>query len=428
MSARFLLSFSKTRKITFLFAAIILGFIGYAISTFFVFGPVEVSEQFSEVVWHGPNPSTQLISTESMSATATQAISGNLSAGIQSNIENLATGGNEKYGIAAGGGLIYLGQKELNQYFQTLKSLGVKWVRWDVEWGAIQPKNSEEYQWEGADRVAATAEQYGIHSLGILTYTPAWAASSLCVSKQRCEPANPAEFGRFAKEAAARYKDTITYWEIWNEPNYTFFWNPKPDVSTYAAVLEESYTAIKEVKPDAVVLTGGLAATGNESDGSISPIDFIRTLYKLGANRYFDAIALHPYTYPASPNYKAWWNRWQQIIPIRQIMVTNGDQAKKVWITEFGVPTGGPGRSYTANQLNGFEYGVDFMNEGSQLYLMIEAFDFYQKHSDWMGPFFWYSLQDSSDKRDTPENFFGLLRYDGSPKPSFTALKSLMAL
>lgn len=332
-----------------------------------------------------------------------------------------------EYGIAAGGGLVFLRQDELEQYFLTLQSLGVQWIRWDIDWSVVQPKNSKDYEWGAADRVAFTAKRYGINSLGIITYSPKWAISPTCSAKSHCEPANPKEFGYFAGEVALRYKNTITHWEIWNEPNYAFFWGPKPNVEKYAEVLKESYLAIKKANSSAVVLSGGLASAGDKGDGSIPPLTFTRGLYELGANEYFDVVNIHPYTYPASPHHNVWWNRWQEILPMRKLMVDNGDSIKKIWITEFGTPTGGPGRAYAVNQVNNFKYGDDFMYEGAQVSIMKEAVNFYQQNLDWMGPFFWYSLKDASNKRDDAENFFGLLRYDGSKKPAYEVFKKIIA-
>lgn len=330
------------------------------------------------------------------------------------------------FGIAAGGGLSYHDQEYLDQYFKQLKDLGVEWVRWDVDWSRVQSKNSEQYDWTSIDRVAATAMKYNIYTLGIITYAPEWARQAGCKSDYRCAPADPEAFGKFSGMAAARYKGVINTWEIWNEPNMTKFWGLSPDVLAYGKILKSSYIQIKTANPKAFVLSGGLASVG-DSNKNMSPLTFVKKLYVNEYQGYFDAVALHPYTYPALPSYKAWWNRWQQIVPIHQLMVTNGDEEKKIWITEFGVPTGGPGKAYFANQLNEFRYGVDFMYENSQRYLMTDATNFYRQHIDWMGPFFWYSLKDSSNERSTSENFFGLLRYDGSKKPSYDLLKQLIA-
>ena len=188
------------------------------------------------------------------------------------------------YGIAAGGGLIHLSQEHLNEYFDLLQALGVRWVRWDIDWSVVQKDGPESYNWEGTDRVVLTADKYGINSLAIITYAPKWAADKACHSGQRCAPADPQAFGDFSKEAAARYKNYIHHWEIWNEPNYTFFWSPKPSAKRYAEVLEAAFLQIKTEDPDAIVVSGGLASIGNEKDGSISPLTFAKSLYSLGAN------------------------------------------------------------------------------------------------------------------------------------------------
>lgn len=56
--------------------------------------------------------------------------------------------------------------------------------------------------------------------------------------------------------------------------------------------------------------------------------------------------------------------------------------------------------------------------------------DQYKKNKDLqteiasMGPFFWYSLKDSGINKDTPENFFGLLRNDWSKKPAYDVFRN----
>jgi hypothetical protein len=39
----------------------------------------------------------------------------------------------------------------------------------------------------------------------------------------------------------------------------------------------------------------------------------------------------------------------------------------------------------------------------------------------------WYAGRDQGTSTDTRENFYGLLRYDFSPKPAYTELKTLAA-
>ena len=329
-----------------------------------------------------------------------------------------------QYGIAAGGAPVYWGQSDLDSYFNGLKALGVTWVRWDLDWNVVQSDGPGSYTWEAVDRVQATAERYGIQSLAILTYTPEWARNSGCKDDPHCAPADPAAFGRFASAAANRYKGRIKYWEIWNEPNFTFFWKPQPNAALYATVLRQAFAAIKAVDAGTTVLSGGLAASGDEADGSIAPITFMNSLYAQGANAAFDAVGFHPYTYPATPDYKAWWNRWQQIEPVRALMQSRGDSGKQIWLTEYGAPTGGPGNGFAANQLSDFTYGHDFMQEAAQQVLLQRGLDFYRPRVAWIGPFFWYSLRDEGTARDSTENFYGLLRADGSKKPAYSTYQN----
>lgn len=340
-------------------------------------------------------------------------------------ISPLSTGNG--YGIAAGGGLTWLDQSDLDAYFQSLKDLGVTWVRWDLDWSAIQPDNPSSYDWDGPDRVAATAAKFGIQSLGIITIAPQWALdpNASCTIDQHCPPLDPNTYAHFASVVASRYKGVINTWEIWNEPNLNGQWATAANGEGYAAYLKAAYTAIKQANPSAIVLTGGLAAAADEG-GNTSPTTFIRTLYAAGAKGYFDAIALHPYSYPVNASYIAPWNSWQQMTGIRQLMVDNGDSAKKIWVTEYGAPTGGPGSVKDLNQLV-FTYGSDYMTESAQQQMLQDVMTLYSQDKSWMGPFFWYSLKDNGSDTSTPENFFGLIRFDGSQKPAYQTFKQIIA-
>lgn len=383
----------------------------------------QVFNQPQAVEQYCPNPNTQpgIIAPESaLSQDSVPSIS-------DAQFQDQISENSNRYGIAAGGGLTYLDQEELDRYFDSLRSLGVRWVRWDVDWSVIQKDGPTSYQWKKTDCVAETARRYGINSLGIITYAPKWASDETCRADKKCAPVDPKTFADFAGEVASRYKGSIMHWEIWNEPNLASLWSPRSDAQMYADVLRESYLKIKQANSSAIVLSGGVSFSGNKKDGGIPPLDFMDSLYASGANQYFDAVSIHPYTFPVSPNYEASPNKWQDISSIRQLMIDNDDEEKKIWITEVGAPTGGPGRAYAANQVNKFRSGSDFMKEDAQSYIMEEALGFFDQNIDWMGPFFWFSLQDASEKRDTTENFFGLLDYKGHKKPAYKVFKKIIS-
>lgn len=362
-----------------------------------------------------PTVTTQTATTV-LNTTTTQAITANASQPIINY---------NGFGIAAGGGLIGLSQNDLNNYFASLKTLGVTWVRWDIDWSTVQTRDVNTYDWINIDRVANTAKTYGIKSLGIITYAPDWAEISGCGVGQYCPPKDPNTFATFAGVTANRYKGIVNAWEIWNEENTPNFWSPSPNSQQYGELLKLSYIAIKKVDPTILVLSGGLAAAGDEG-GNISPITFIKALYTSDVHNYFDAVALHPYTYPVDSEYIASWNSWQQMYLVRGLMVSNNESNKKIWVTEFGAPTNGPGTERSLNELD-FSYGSDYMSEKAQQTLVERASSLYSADKSWMGPFFWYSLRDNDVSKTTPENFFGIIRYDGTFKPSYTSFKNLIS-
>jgi hypothetical protein len=292
---------------------------------------------------------------------------------------------------------------ELNQIVAT----GISWVRFDFEWKNVQPQNNGQYNWTALDAFVAKVNTHHVNILGVIDYAPAWAAGP-CALGTNCPPASPALFATYAAAVAQHFTSQgVSKWEIWNEPNNAFFWGSTSNCSAYAADLKAAYVAIKRVNPAAGVISGGLSPAS--TDGSnMSPTDFLSCIYTSGAGGYFDAVGDHPYTYPFLPsanNLDAWAEMSQTSPSLRSIMVENGDANKRIWITEFGAPTNGPDPD-------------SYVNEWVQNSMMTDAINQYMSYP-WAGPFFWYTFADSGTSTSTIENFFGLLRFDGSEKPAY---------
>lgn len=329
------------------------------------------------------------------------------------------------FGIATGGKINGFTKDKLELYFSKLNELGVGWIRWDIEWFYVQNDSKDSFNWDESDRIVALAEKYNIKSVATLAYAPKWAAAESC-SYTDCYPADPSAFGKFAEEAARRYKGKINVYEIWNEPNSNVFWkNPNPQI--YGEILKESYTRIKSVDPNIEVLTGGLAAIEDSKRGSISPVGFLESLYEEGVNKYFDSIALHPYTYPIAPNFPFINNHFREMEKIRKLMIKNGDENKKIWITEIGAPTGGPGYASGLDKLIGFKYGSDYMEEEAQAEILQDSVLYYKENTDFIAGYFWYSLLDEGSSRGDTENFYGLLKHDWSEKLGYSLYKDLIS-
>jgi polysaccharide biosynthesis protein PslG len=314
-------------------------------------------------------------------------------------------------GLAFGSKILSLSSSAQDVQLDKAVSLGVQRVRVDFEWKNIQPRNDGKYNWAYLDAFVAKVNARKLKILGIIDYAPAWAAGP-CAAGTNCPPANPEVFGAFAGKVAERYRGMgVINWEIWNEPNNAFFWGGKADCNAYSANLKAANIAIKKVVPGAGIISGGMSPASTDGK-NISPTDFLSCMYRNGVGRYFDALGHHPYTFPllASTKYNAWAQMSTMSTNLRSIMIANGDAGKRIWLTEFGAPTSGPNPAY-------------YVSEAMQSTLMADALKLYGTY-DWAGPIFWYTFQDSGTSKTTNENFFGLLRYDGSEKPAFTTYKN----
>ena len=330
------------------------------------------------------------------------------------------------FGIAVGQTLSGLSKAALEAELDDLVGLGVGWIRFDIDWSEIQPYDSDHYNWRNIDRIVAAAEARDMQLVATLSYTPQWARMEYCTSS-KCAPADPWQFARFAKEAVHRYAPQgVQYWEIWNEPNLVSFWKPEPDVGDYTLLLQVSYNAIKSEDEKAIVISGGLGPIATEN-GNIAPLTFVRELYDQEGGEYFDALGFHPYTFPVPPSYTKVWSAWSQMSAtnpsLRSIMTAHGDAEKKIWLTEFGAPTGGPGTLATLSNYTRVQQ-PSYVTEELQAHMLTEALILAEEY-EWAGPLFWYSYKDLGTSTDTIENFFGLLRFDGSKKPAYIALQEI---
>jgi hypothetical protein len=336
--------------------------------------------------------------------------------------------GGGRYGIAIGGGLASLDAAGIRSRLNAIKQMGINRVRFDVNWSDIQAGGSSSYNWSGTDNVVSIAAELRMSLVAIITYTPTWARISGCDS-EHCRPQDPAVFGQFAGTVAARYAARgLHIYEIWNEPNWSEFWLPKPDPVAYTTMLRSSYQAIKRADGAAFVLSGGFAQADTTSTQYSAP-DFLKGMYANGAKSYFDAISNHPYTFPYLPSYQWSWNKWLEMgtsVGVRGVMTANGDSAKQVWITEVGAATNGPG-SIASNGAIAGDGAADHVTEALQARLIQDIVNL-SKGTSWIGPIFWYTYQDDGTDTSSVEHFFGLVRPDGSHKPAYDVVKKAAGL
>lgn len=311
-------------------------------------------------------------------------------------------------GIALGAGYTALPKSDIEINVDAVRDSGSSWVRFDVDWSSIEAEQGQ-FDWSGTDRLVEASKSAGLEVLALITYTPAWARDSKApASDSHTKPADPATFATFAAIAAQRYGDAISAWEIWNEPNLHMFFNPAPDPTYYSTLLSLSSAAIKRVQPHATIVSGGLSPAPDDGV-NISPTTFLSEMYQSGVRTHFDAVGMHPYSFPAMPSdpLTKSWNAFFRMKTMRQTMIDNGDAAKTIWATEFGSPTGNdPTSVTTADQAAILRDGINEARRGG-----------------YVSKLFVYSLVDRGiDKGDREQNF-GLLDAAFEPKPAMKVLE-----
>ncbi len=204
-----------------------------------------------------------------------------------------------------------------------LEPVDVSWVRYNaILWAEVEPRRGER-NWQALAAVEAELallRAQGITPIVIVRGTPAWAQEQYGVLCGRMRPQFYPDFARFLGELARRYRDTVFYWEIWNEPDvnpalippkFPFgCWGQQDDPfyggAEFGRMLHAVAPAIRQAHPQARIVAGGLAldcdpqAPPRLPDGSrkdCTPGRFLSGMLRGGAAGSFDLAAFHSYTY-----------------------------------------------------------------------------------------------------------------------------------
>ena len=309
-------------------------------------------------------------------------------------------------GVATGYRILSLSEIELDQQLELYADMGISWVRIDFDWGRIERVRGQ-HDWSAPDRVVDAVRAHGMKVLPCISFAPYWASGS---TDSRVPPKLNADYANFAALAAGRYASKgIDSWQIWNEANLRDFWKPYPNPTKYAGMLKAASVAIKKANPSAKVIATGLAPVRTTREkGHITALDFLNELYAEGAGSSFDAVGVHPYTYPDLPTDTSRWNAFQGVYSLRDLMVRMGDGGKPIWITEFGAPTG------TASNAVSEARQVSILSSGIAL----------ARAWSWSGPMMIYGGVDLGTDVSNSEENFGFVKQSLEPKLAYDAIVS----
>jgi hypothetical protein len=328
---------------------------------------------------------------------------------------------------------VEMGEITKNGGLDPIRAANTTWVRrnavlWsDVEtspgvrnWSALA---SMENEWLNAANASLTP-------IVIVRSTPVWARM---YANSPCGPMAPgaiATFAIFMRDLVTRYSVppyNVKYWEIWNEPDvptvatdtpFGCWGNPvDPDYlgSYYAQMLQAVYPQIKAANPNAQVLMGGLLLECNPNLPALCsnnrPAKYLEGILLNNGGPYFDGVSYHAYDYYglALGQYgnAAWNSYWNTTGPA---IIAKANFVNSV-LAKYGVT--GKYLMSTESALLCDSCSGDSTFETTKAYYVAQAYSsaiaLGLRAEIWFSVFGWRNS--------------GLLNYDLSPLPAYTAYK-----
>lgn len=287
-----------------------------------------------------------------------------------------------------------------------IRDAGFKFIRMDFGWEGIETQKGQ-YDWKAYDSLLASLEQRGLRPVFILDYSHRLYEETVTSlnpithqeHKTLASPQHPesvAAYARWAAAAAKHYQGRHVIWELWNEPNITF-WNPKPDAGQYATLALAACRAIRESAPDATIV--GPAS-------STFPWPFLETVLKSGLLEFLDAVSVHPYRDPhhapetASTDYQRLRELIDRFAPADKkgkIPILSGEWGYSTWKKGVSLEDQADfaSRQQLSNLLNGIPLSI------------------------------WYDWKNDGDDANENEHNFGTVLPDLKPKPAYLAIRTL---
>jgi hypothetical protein len=235
----------------------------------------------------------------------------------------------------------------LERQMALMASSGVESVRATFSWARIEPTRGT-YDWDRTDALVRAAAVHRLSVLANVMETPDWAKGRTAPRYPTgTPPKSPQAFAAFVRQLVLRYgpngtfwpqnptvpKVPVRQWQIWNEQMAPWFWSKRPWARSYTKALKATYKVLKKADRGSTVVAGSFVAIAGYSQWR-----GIKDLYRAGAKRYFDEIAVHPFT--NDPNsVKSSIDRMLEIVRrVRAEMRKHGDGRKPIILTELTWP------------------------------------------------------------------------------------------
>ncbi len=332
--------------------------------------------------------------------------------------------------------------------FSTARKLGARWVRFNA------PPTTASGDFNGLDYEVTQSRK--LHMGVLVTFGGIAKACSIRPKPAKvssCPPTTAADlatYQAYVRTVLVRYRNVVTYYESWAEPDNQAQWEPNPDPSQYTALLKAQYAVFQSVNQQygthLKLLFGSPINFASIGFTLVPVLPWTEDiLTDLGGARAFDGVALHAYRLPpgtygpttpegdnvanvpltgtgpfpaegckTSPECPMTWS--QELAAYEQEFTNHGYGQPPMWLTEFGWPG------------NAKAKGAFYPGEPTQSQFLKQAYQALLSLPYVKGAI-WFNLRDYSPSTlsSNPPFFyhFGLLSFGFSKKPAAKAFTAL---
>lgn len=202
----------------------------------------------------------------------------------------------------------------VSQELRLMARLHVGVVRVEFPWPLIE-RRQDKYSWARTDAIVNDANRYHLQLQPVLVYTPAWAGPGFTQA-----PTSAALWSSFVRSIVHRYKNSVHYWEMWNEPDAAYWLSGSQ--SYVQDILIPGAAAAKAADPTARVLLGA---------PYFADMSFLNDVYRYGGGTSFDIIGFHEYANVLSATAIQ-----QDVDAVQGVLDSHGDSSRPIWIGEYG--------------------------------------------------------------------------------------------
>lgn len=289
-------------------------------------------------------------------------------------------------------------ERKNQDYSQTIalaSQAGAESVRFDATWNLVEQQKDVLRVPPRWDRIIDDADRNHLKVLLVLDYGNQWYEHG---AKPTTYTAIAA-FARYAGFVAEHFRGKVYAYEIWNEWDNKIGSTIPGSPVGYVDLLKAAYPALKSTDPNALVL-GGSMTSKSIRNGRLAQ------LVRMGALHYTDGLSLHPYIQCSRESTVAAWKTW--VTGIHTQLTQLAGHPVAIYVTEVGWPS------------SIGSCGVSLSVQAERARNVVVA----ARALGFVRGIWWYDLLDDGISRSDPEDQFGLVNAEGSPKPAYWAFKA----